>query len=125
MLFSLRIYSCCDGSASLMAEHHNKRTAKVFDGILNTSQDNGVRDVSGNSDHKDLAQSPIEDDLGRDPGIRAGKYYGVGFLSGGEGLAGTRPTGILNRQLVCDEVPVSIQQFTKSFISSYAGTGFR
>ena len=40
--------------------------------------------MPGGAHHDHVAQSLIEDDLGRDPGVGAAKHHGVGSLRGGQ-----------------------------------------
>ncbi len=64
------VYRSCDGSTSGVAQDHDEWHPQILDGILDTGQDHVVHDVAGNPDHKQTAESLVENDFRGDPRIR-------------------------------------------------------
>jgi hypothetical protein len=66
-----------------MAQHHDQGRTKLQDGVRHTAHDagfSGIDEVAGNADNEQIADALIEQNLGRNSGIRATNDYGFGSL---------------------------------------------
>jgi hypothetical protein len=72
---------CC-GDSSTRGVPHNKDQAdvEVVDGVLQASKNDVIGDVTGISDYKDVSETLIEHDLGRDSRVGAAQHTGEWML---------------------------------------------
>ncbi len=79
-----------------MTEYDHQRRTEPVRGKLDAADLRGGHDVAGNSDHEQIAETLVEDDLGRDSRIRAPEDDGERFLRRrhfpAPGLTGFAPT---------------------------------
>ena len=67
-----------------MAQDHHQPGVKPLGRELDAPYQRGGDDVAGDPDHKEIAESLVEDDLGRDPGIGAAEDDGEWLLPFGQ-----------------------------------------
>ena len=85
-----------DGTALVVAEHDDERNVEHGDGVLERADHRVGDHLTRVANHEQVAESLVEDDLGRQPGVAAAEQGRVRRLRAGELLA---PLDILTRML--------------------------
>jgi hypothetical protein len=64
-----------------MPEHNNQACSQMFDYIFDAAHRNRIHHLSGGANDKDIAQSHVKNEFGRDAGIRATQDHSERFLA--------------------------------------------